>query len=93
MNAKRKGGTAELKAIRLLEAAGYTCIKAGGSLGIFDVVAIGPVDIRCLQVKAGSARLSRVERKAIAAVPVPPNCTREYWRFVDRAKAPILERL
>lgn len=93
MNAKAKGTRAERRAIKMLERAGYVCTKAGGSLGLFDVVAIGPVDVRCLQVKAGTARLSGVERAAIAAVPVPPNCTRELWIFRDRATAPTIERL
>lgn len=88
---KAKGSRAERRAIRLLEAVGYTCVKAAGSLGVFDVVAIGPVDVRCLQVKAGTARLSGVEREALASVPVPANCTREYWRFPDRCRAPIIE--
>jgi hypothetical protein len=34
---KRKGSRAELRCIRILEAAGYCCTKAGGSLGVFDV--------------------------------------------------------
>ena len=64
---KAKGSRAERKAIKLLEAEGYVCMKAGGSLGVFDVIALGPNAVRCLQVTAGSARLSRDERAAIAA--------------------------
>ena len=48
MNHKAKGSRAERRAIRILEAAGYLCTKAGGSLGLFDVIAIGPCDVRCL---------------------------------------------
>jgi Holliday junction resolvase len=90
---KRKGTRAELKAIRLLEAAGYVCTKAGGSLGLFDVVAIGTHDVRCIQVKSGGARLSMIEREQIAALAVPANVTREYWRWPDYARAPVIERL
>jgi Holliday junction resolvase len=93
MNSKAKGTRAERRAIRMLEADGYICLKAGGSLGLFDVVAIGPADVRCIQVKAGCARLSRVERAAIAAVSVPSNVTRESWRFADRCRAPAIEIL
>jgi len=50
---KRKGTRSELKAIKALEAAGYVCTKAGGSLGVFDVIAIGRADVRAIQVKAG----------------------------------------
>jgi hypothetical protein len=35
---KRKGMRAEHRAIRILEAAGYFCTRAGGSLGLFDVL-------------------------------------------------------
>jgi len=77
----------------MLEADGYVCTKAGGSLGVFDVIAIGSQDVRCIQVKAGTARLSRKERQAIAAVLVPPNVAREYWRFPDYCRRPDVERL
>ena len=59
MSSKAKGSRAERKAIKVLEADGYVCTKAGGSLGVFDVIALGPNAVRCLQVKAGNARLSR----------------------------------
>jgi Holliday junction resolvase len=90
---KAKGARAERKCIRLLESAGYCCTRAGGSLGVFDVLAVGATDVRCVQVKSGTARLSRVERAAILALPMPANVTREYWRFLDYARAPIIERL
>jgi Holliday junction resolvase len=90
---KAKGSRAERKAVRLLEAAGYVCTKAAGSLGIFDIIAIGPADVRCLQVKAGTARLSGAERETIAALPVPASVSREYWRFPDYCRAPLIERL
>lgn len=92
-NAKAKGARAERRAMQLLEALGYSCTKAGGSLGLFDVVAIGPVDFRCIQVKSGTTYASGVEREQLQAVPVPANCTREIWRFPDRCKAPRIERL
>jgi Holliday junction resolvase len=90
---KRKGSRAELRCIRILEAAGYVCTKAGGSLGVFDVVALGSKDVRAIQVKAGTARLSGLEREAIALLTVPPNCSKEYWRFPDRCKHPLIEVL
>jgi len=79
--------------MKILEAAGYVCTKAGGSLGVFDVIAIGPSDVRCVQVKSGGAYLSRVERTAIQALTVPALVTRECWRFPDRCRAPLIERL
>ena len=93
MNTKRKGTRAEHRAIRLLESAGYCCTRAAGSLGLFDVVAIGPADVKLIQVKSGSASLSATEREAIRALAVPGNTTRECWRFRDRCRAPLIERL
>lgn len=90
---KRKGSRAELRCIRILEAAGYCCTKAGGSLGIFDVIALGPKDIRAIQVKAGTARLSGVEREAIGLLTLPSNVSKEYWRFPDYCREPLIERL
>jgi Holliday junction resolvase len=93
MNTKAKGSRAERRAMRLLEAAGYTVTKAGGSLGLFDLIAISSAGVRCVQVKSGTARLSGVEREAITAFQVPANVTREYWRFPDFARQPIIEWL
>src|SRR3989337_2903404 len=93
MNAKAKGARAERRAIGMLEAAGYVCTKAGGSLGLFDVVAVGREDVRCIQVKAGGEYLSGMERAEIRALVVPANVTRECWRFPDRCRAPRIERL
>ena len=49
MNAKAKGTRAEHRSIRLLEAAGYACCRSAASLGAWDVVAIGTVDVILLQ--------------------------------------------
>lgn len=87
---KRKGSRAERRAIRLLEAAWYLCTKAGGSLGVFDVVALGPKDVRAIQVKAGGARLTRAERARIAALTLAPNVRSEYWRFPDYSRTPTI---
>lgn len=93
MNSKAKGTRAEHKARRQLEAEGYVVTRAGGSLGLFDLVAIGSADVRLVQVKAGTARLSRRERAEIAALVVPANVRRECWRFPDRARTPAIEPL
>lgn len=90
---KRKGSRAEIKCIRILEAAGYCCTKAGGSLGVFDVIALGKYDVKAIQVKCGTARLSPLEREQIRGTDVPPNCSKEYWRFVDYARQPLIEVL
>ena len=90
---KRKGSRAERKAIRLLQAGGYVCTKAERVLGVFDVIALGPNAVRCLQVKSGNARLSRAERTAIAAIRLPAFCSREHSRFPDYCPEPVIEQL
>jgi Holliday junction resolvase len=93
LNTKAKGTRAERRCLRILEAAGYCCTKAGGSLGAFDVIAIGSADVRCIQVKSGGEYLSGVEREQLQALEVPANVSRECWRFPDRCRQPIIERL
>lgn len=36
----RKGAATERLAIKLLEKCGYLCTKSGGSLGLFDIIAV-----------------------------------------------------
>jgi Archaeal holliday junction resolvase (hjc). len=90
-NPKAKGARAERRTRVVLQAAGYYCLKAGGSLGIFDLVAIGFGDLRCIQVKAGTQYCSGIEREQIQSLPLPVWATKEIWRWPDRAKEPIIE--
>ncbi len=93
MNAKRKGTRAEHKAIKAHEAAGYVCTRAGGSLGAFDVIALGPDDVKAIQVKSGQQRLSRTEREQITTLQLCSLVSRECWVYRDRARSPRIERL
>ena len=80
--------------MKILEAAGYACSRAAASLGVFDVIAIGPRDIRLIQVKAGAeCRCDPTEREQIRAFAAPSNASREVWKFFDRVRHPIIERL
>jgi Holliday junction resolvase len=92
-NAKAKGARAEHRAIRLLEALGYYCCRAGGSLGLFDIVAIGAGDLRCIQVKSGTQYASHVEREQLQELRLPTWASKEIWRFPDRCRDPLIERL
>jgi len=49
--------------------------------------------VRLVQVTAGTKYLSTVEREQIVALAVPANVTRECWRFPDRCRSPLIERL
>lgn len=90
MNTKAKGSSREHKAMRILEQAGYACTRAAASLGIFDVIAIGPSGVRCLQVKSNRWP-SAAEMEAIELFQVPAGCTKEVWRFDDYARAPMIK--
>jgi hypothetical protein len=92
MSNKSKGSYAELKVRDILQAEGYVVCKAGGSLGAFDLVAVGKDDVRLVQVKYGTARLSRREREEIQGIPVPKNVTKEYWLLLKRKK-PLIKLL
>jgi hypothetical protein len=42
----------------LLEAAGYACTRVAASLGVFDIVGIGPSDVVLVQTKSRDYRLT-----------------------------------
>jgi hypothetical protein len=42
---------------------------------------------------SGGAYLSGVEREQMTGLAVPANVMREAWRFADRCRAPLIERL
>lgn len=94
VNTKAKGSRAERRAMRILKAAGYAVTRAGGPLGLFDVIAVGSANVRLIQVTAGTTYLSAVERAQISALGgVPANLRREGWRCPDRCRAPLDERV
>jgi hypothetical protein len=90
---KRKGTRNEHKAIQILEAAGYHCTRAAGSLGLFDIVAISRQGIRLVQVKT-NRDAAPAEREAIELFEgVPPGATKEAWIFRDYQRAPIIREI
>ena len=88
---KKKGAYWELKAQHQLEADGYYVTKAGGSLGVFDLVAVNQTHTRLIQVKGGKRPwCSPEERAAIAAVRVHPWCIKEIWYMKLRTPVKIV---
>jgi hypothetical protein len=87
LNCKAKGSRNERRTMRLLQAAGYRCTRSGASLGVFDVIAIGPDAVQLIQVKTGKWP-SRNEMKAIQSLPAPPNCRRIVHRWMRGATQP-----
>jgi len=94
MNCKRKGTRLERKTILMLKAAGYTCIRSAASMGPFDILAINPLGIRCIQVKSNDWPRPEVrEGLRMAAMGLPPYARVECWRWNDGAREPIIKRL
>jgi len=94
MNCKRKGTPLERKTILMLKAAGYTCIRSAASMGPFDIIAINPLGLRCIQVK-GNSWPRPYERESLrdAARCMPPNAFVECWRWDDNARKPLIKSL
>jgi Holliday junction resolvase-like predicted endonuclease len=93
MNTAHKGRRGEHRARALLELAGYTVIRAAASKGVCDLVAWDATSIRFVSVKCGSSYASAIERELLEALVRPANSSVEIWRFPNRARAPIIERL
>ena len=92
MKAKRKGTRNEHRTMALLEAAGYSCTRSGGSLGVFDVVGIGTTDIVLVQVKTRDWPGS-IEMEQLKSLPCPLNCRRLVHRWRDRVRVPDVKEL
>lgn len=92
MNAKAKGNRRERQARTILETAGYHVVKAGGSLGVFDLVALGPQGARLVQVKSNE-KPRPAERERLELFPRLPYCSKELWVFYDRQREPAIEVL
>jgi Holliday junction resolvase len=94
MNTKHKGNRNERKARDILERAGYSVTKSGGSLGVFDLIAENPLGVRHIQVKSNRVP-DPVEREDIIGMKqqLPKNGTVEYWVFYDGDTTPRIEFL
>jgi hypothetical protein len=92
VNSKAKGSRRERQTIRLLEASGYACIKAGASLGVFDVIGISRTDFIAVQVKSNRWP-SEAETESIRLFPVPTNCRKLIHRWRDRQRTPDVREL
>lgn len=87
MNTKAKGTRNEHRSIQLLEAEGYRCTRAAASLGVFDIVGVGPHGVVLVQVKTRDWP-GTVEMATLAAFKVPQNCTRLVHRWRARQRKP-----
>ena len=92
LNAKRKGTRNEHKSIKVLEAAGYRCMRSAASLGEWDIVAIGSRDVVLCQVKTRDWQ-GTVEMETLREFPVPPNCRKLVHRWRKRQRLPDTKEL
>ncbi len=86
-NAKAKGARNERKAKKFLESHGYHVVKAGGSLGLFDLLAVGEQLMYMLQIKS-NRNASLAERKRLEAFKAPAYAIKEIWVYTDRVSQP-----
>jgi hypothetical protein len=91
-NAKQKGNRQEHRTMAILEAAGYRCSRSGGSLGEWDVFAIGTVDVLLVQVKSNRGPRS-LELMALKEFRVPPFVRRLIHVWRDGKRLPDVTEL
>lgn len=89
---KRKGSRNEYRTMRLLESVGYVCTKAGGSLGVWDVIGISKTDVVCVQVKSNRWPGSK-ETQAMKDAPHPANTRKFIHRWNDYSNQPLIREL
>jgi Holliday junction resolvase len=88
LKTKAKGSRNERKSIRLLEASGYQCTRAAGSLGAWDIIGIGPTDVVLCQVKSNEWP-GRLEMETMREFTCPrAGVRRLVHRWRDYARSP-----
>jgi Holliday junction resolvase len=93
MNQYRKGREREYRTMRLLEATGYQAFRMAGSHSPIDVIGVNKLGVRFIQCKSGKANITPAEREALRLIPRPDNSTIEVWRWPDRVREPLIERI
>ncbi len=91
MNSAAKGARAERRARWMLEAAGWTVVRAGGSFGAFDLVAFSRSGLRLVQVKCNRPPRPAERARLAAFDNLPRGTSRELWVFSDRVREPEIE--
>ncbi|MBI2878930.1 MAG: hypothetical protein HYY19_04320 [Candidatus Rokubacteria bacterium] len=87
VNTSAKGRRLEHRSRQLLEAAGYTVLRAAASKGDLDLVGYSAAGWCLVQVKA-TRPPGPMERRALAEAPCPPACTRLIHVWKPRARLP-----
>ena len=79
-----RGAAAERRAKLELEGVGYLVVRAAGSKGPVDLIALRAGQILLLQIKTGAARISRQDRQTLAAIPRPSCALVQVWTRIRR---------
>jgi hypothetical protein len=81
---KMRGTSKERHVKIMLEQAGYTCIRAASSMGLWDVHGVDATSHRLVQVKWTRLDGNNWKDKncrLLIDLPVPPNTSKEVWVF------------
>lgn len=82
------GRRAEYRSRDVLVADGFYVVRAAGSKGCFDLVAIGPDVVVLVQCKKGTRWPSPAELERMRAVPCPPGTQKVVHLWRPRASTP-----
>ena len=91
MNARAKVARNERRARVLLESSGYTVVRAGASLGLFDLVGLGRMGIVLVQVKSDRGPNEAEFARLAAFNNLPCAASKQVWIFRDRCTDPDIE--
>ncbi len=90
MTNTRRGHDTERKCAQELKALGYDVIRSAASKSIWDIIAVGPHDIRLIQCKrtkktTRSAAAPKSVIKEMRSAPAPSvGVNKQLWTWVDR---------
>jgi len=90
MTNTRRGHDTERKCAQELKALGYDVVRSAASKSIWDIIAIGPHDIRLIQCKRTkrtnhSAAAPKSVLKEMRSAPAPSDgVSKQLWTWVDR---------
>lgn len=94
---KLKGTRNELKSVRYLEKQGYSVTKAGGSLGVWDLIAIGCNDMILIQVKSnrppGKDEMTRLHGFVFRCKFTKPCLKKHLHIWNDYARSPVITEI
>ncbi len=95
MNRKAKGSRNERRARDILRDLGYDLvIKAGASLGLFDLIGLScEYDHAILVQVKSNRRPGKSEMDILKAFQCPRFCRKELWVFKDRVRNPEIVEL